>query len=79
MLALMTYFAAHHPEDRFRLVTGIPGRRDDAIRIWNPETEELDRYMVADLYIVNGSLMQRKWGFNRNLGYIAFVPDANPE
>lgn len=79
VLSLMAHFAEHHREDRFRLVPGLPGRRDDAIGIWNAQTEGLDRYMVADLYIVNGTLMQRKWGFDRNLGHIAFVPEAAPE
>ena len=78
VLALMAHFAAHHPEDRFRLVTGIPGRKDDAIGLWNPRTETLDRHMVADLYIVNGTLMERRTGRNRNLGHIAFVPEAAP-
>lgn len=79
VLDFMTHLALHHPEDRFQLVTGIPGREDDAIKLWNPKTEELDRYMVSDLYIVNGTLMYRKWGPNRNLGYIAFVPQQDTE
>jgi len=75
VLAFMDHLDQHHPEDRFRLVRGIPGRGDDAIRIWNPRTEGLDRYLVADLYIVNGTLMvRRRWGIDTNLGNIAFVP-----
>ncbi|MBK5927280.1 hypothetical protein [Rhodobaculum claviforme] len=76
VFALMAHLAEHHPEDRFRLVTGISGRQDDAIRIWNPETEELDRYLVADLYLVNGTLMHREFGFNRNLGRVALVTEV---
>ena len=79
ILAFMQHIAQHHPEDRFQLVTGIPGRDDDAIRIWDPESEELVRHMISDLYIVNGTLMLRKWGFNRNLGYIAYVPEQEPQ
>jgi hypothetical protein len=79
VLAFMQHLAQHHPEDRFQLVAGLPGREDDAIKIWNPETEELDRYMISDLYIVNGTLMNRKWGPNRNLGYIAYIPEQVPE
>lgn len=75
ILAFMRHLAQHHPEDRFQLVAGIPGREDDAIKIWNPQSEELDRYMISDLYIVNGTLMYRKWGPNRSLGYIAYVPE----
>ncbi|WP_333830311.1 hypothetical protein [Pararhodobacter sp.] len=75
VLAFMDHLHQHHPEDRFRLVRGIPGRQDDAIRIWNPRTEGLDRYLVAELYIVNGTLMvRRRWGIDTNLGNIAFVP-----
>lgn len=74
VLSFMQHLSHHHPEDRFQLITGIPGREDDAIRIWNADTGELDRYLVSTLYIVNGTLMHRKWGPNRNLGYIAFVP-----
>ena len=73
VLGLMAHFAAHHPEDRFRLIPGIPGRKDDAIRIWNPQTEALDLYMVADLYLVNSTLMHRRRGINRNLGQMAYV------
>lgn len=79
VLAFMQHLAQHHPEDRFQLIKGIPGRGDDLIKIWNPETEELDRYMVDDLYIVNGTLMHRKWGFNKDLGYIAYIPNVDPE
>lgn len=76
VLAFMDHLDQHHPADRFRLVRGIPERRDDAIRIWNPRTEGLDRYLVADLYIVNGTLMaRRRWGIDTNLGNIAFVPE----
>lgn len=79
VLTMMKHFAANHPEDRFALVHGMDGREDDAILIWNPETGELDRYLVADLYIVNGTLMHRKWGPNRNLGQITYVDlDADP-
>lgn len=79
VLNMMEHFAANHPEDRFALVRGIEGREDDAILIWNPGTGELDRYLIADLYIVNGTLMHRKWGPNRNLGQITYVdPEADP-
>ncbi|MGY6633050.1 MAG: hypothetical protein ACXIU8_04835 [Alkalilacustris sp.] len=78
ILALMVHFAEHHPEDRFRLITGLPGRQDDVIGLWNPRTEGLDRHMVADLYVVNGTLRERRPGPDRNLGRIALVvePDA---
>ena len=70
---MMEHFAANHPEGRFVRVRGMDGRDNDAILIWNPETGELDRYLAADLDSVNGTLMHRKWGPNRNLGKIAFV------
>jgi hypothetical protein len=79
ILAFMQHLAQHHPEDRFQLVTGIPGRRDDAIKIWNPLDGDLDTYLVADLYIVNGTLMHRQWGPNRSLGYIAYVHQQDIE
>jgi hypothetical protein len=33
VLAFMQHLALHHPADRFQLVSGIPGRKDDAIRV----------------------------------------------
>ncbi len=79
VFAFMQHLAKHHPEDRFQLVTGIPGREDSAVKIWNPVTENLDKYMVSDLYVVNGTLMQRKWGLNENLGFIAYIPEKRPQ
>lgn len=79
VLEVMKHFADNHPEDRFVLERGIEGREDDVILIWNPETAELDRYLVADLYIVNGTLMYRKWGPNRNLGKIVFLGDESAQ
>lgn len=79
VFAFMQHLALHHTEDRFQVVAGLPGREDDAIKIWNAETEELDRYMVADLAIVNGTLVHRKWGPNKNLGYIGYVPQQTAE
>ncbi|KPP98816.1 MAG: hypothetical protein HLUCCA12_17895 [Rhodobacteraceae bacterium HLUCCA12] len=74
VLAIMQHLDEHHDAERFQLVTGIPGRQDDAIRIWNPETEELDRYLVADLYLVNGRLWAtRSWRFDQDLGMLLFV------
>ena len=80
VLALMEHFARHHPEDRFAIERGMSGREDDAILIWNPSEGALDRYPVAELYVVNGTLMQRRMGPNRNLGQITHVdPAGDPE
>lgn len=80
VLALMEHFAANHPENRFALDRGMEGREDDAILIWNPRRGELDRYVVSELYVVNGTLMHRRMGPNRNLGQITYVdPNADPE
>jgi hypothetical protein len=79
VLALMEHFAANHPEDRFALVRGMEGRNDDAILIWNARQGEQDRYLVSELYVVNGTLMHRRMGPNRNLGQITYVDlDADP-
>ncbi len=79
ILEFMRHLSLHHPEDRFQLVMGPSGREDDAIKIWNPDTEALDLYMISDLYIVNGTLMLRRWGFDRKLGYVAYVPQQDVE
>lgn len=74
ILAIMQHLDEHHDPERFQLVTGIPNRQDDAIRIWNAETEELDRYLVADLYMVNGQLwVRRSWKRDTDLGMLMFV------
>ncbi|TVP71588.1 MAG: hypothetical protein EA339_09885 [Rhodobacteraceae bacterium] len=78
LLTFMQHLDEHHDPQRFQLVTGIPNRQDDAIRIWNPETEELDRYLVADLYMVNGRLrVKRSWSRDVDLGVLMFVPDSD--
>ncbi len=77
VLVLMEHFAANHPEDRFALVRGMEGRNDDAILIWNPRRGEQDRYLVSELYVVNGTLMHRRMGPNRNLGQITYVDPAS--
>lgn len=78
LLAFMQHLDEHHDAERFQLVTGIPNRQDDAILIWNPETEELDRYLVADLYMVNGRLwVQRSWKRDVDLGMLMFVQGSD--
>jgi len=78
VLLIMQHLDEHHAPERFRLVVGIPGRQDDAIRIWNAETEELDRYLVSDLYLVNGRLWaSRSWRRDVDLGMLLFIQPAD--
>lgn len=77
VLAIMQHLDENHSTERFQLVRGIPGRQDDAIRVWNPETEEFDRHLVADLYLVNGRLWaNRSWRRDQDLGQLLFVQPA---
>lgn len=78
VLAIMQHLDEHHDPERFRLILGIPGRQDDAIHIWNAETEELDRYLVSDLYFVNGRLWaSRSWRRDQDLGMLLFIQPAD--
>ena len=80
ILGIMQHLDENHDPERFELVTGIPNRQDDAIRIWNPETDELDRYLVADLYMVNGRLwVDRSWRRDVDLGLLMFVQASEQE
>ncbi|NGM45400.1 hypothetical protein G5B31_07605 [Rhodobacter sp. SGA-6-6] len=41
-----------------------------ALYLWNPADQQMDTFLLDDLYIVNGMLMHRDFGLNTELGEI---------
>lgn len=76
VLNVLRNLAGQADDSYFRLDENkaIPG--DSALFVRNDDGN-MDRYLVKDLYIVNGVLKGRTWGPNKTIGKVAFVAPKN--
>ncbi len=73
MTANEDYFKLFDVDEKEAAETGTFSR----VRIVG-EDETYEFYAVSKLYIVNGELLHRDWGFNTSLGNIAASVVAEP-
>ncbi|MCU0855148.1 MAG: hypothetical protein MUF63_09645 [Rhodobacteraceae bacterium] len=79
VLAVMTAIASVADPAFFR-VEDVAGGNEAAMVVIGDGSGRQDAYAVRKLYIVNGVLMHREWGLNRELGDVGFATLAtHPE
>jgi len=75
VLSVMRAIATSADPAYFRVEEGPVGQREATVLIGNGSGRS-DTYAVRKLYIVNGVLMHREWGLNRELGDVGFAAYA---
>lgn len=75
VLAVMNAIAAVADPAYFRVEHGTSGNDPAMVHIGDG-SGRADAYAVRKLYIVNGILMHREWGINRELGDVGFAAYA---
>ena len=75
ILMVMTLLAEQSDPEYFELISPqTPLDQEDFILIKDPAQQTVTRYMVRDLYIVNGVLKNRDRWRNTTIGNVGFVP-----